>query len=76
MACLIVNMQFITSNVFSTGTWAVEKETFMTGEVLFWFNICFFFIFVFSEGIDWYVSLPCFFSNCAIASLIVYLDLI
>ena len=45
MACLIVNMQFITSNVFSTGTWAVEKETFMTGEVLFWFNICFFFYF-------------------------------
>ena len=44
------------------------KKTRLTREVLFWFNFCFF-IMEFSKGIDSHLSLPCFFSICAIASL-------
>ena len=50
------------------------EKTCFAREVLFLFNFCFFML-GFSEGIDTHVSLPCFFSICAIAPLIIYFDL-
>ena len=44
------------------------KKTCFAREVLFLFNFCFFML-EFSEGIDTHVSLPCFFSICAIAPM-------
>ena len=43
-------------------------------EVLFLFNFCFFMLGL-SERIDTHVILPCFFSICAVAPLIIYFDL-
>ena len=48
------------------------EKTHLTREVLFCFNVCFFFMLAFSEGIDSHVSLTCFFSICAIAFSIIY----
>ena len=73
MTLPIANLQFIISNMFATGVYVTLKKIHFTREVLIWFS--FFFIFDFSEGIDTHVSLPYFFLNCAIATLIVSFDL-
>ena len=71
-----VNLQFITSNVFPTKVWVMQEKTCLTGEVLFWFNFCFvFFMLGISGEIDSSKNLPCFFSICAIAPLIICFDL-
>ena len=62
----------IISNVFATRVSAMLKKTRLTIEVLFWLKFCFFML-GFSNGIDSQVSLPCFFSICAIAPLTIYL---